>query len=94
MVGHKNEARHDNLHDLASPLSRKNILILATPSMGEHNVSERNGKKYRIWTKDQLSNTIAAGLSSMFVTTLYFGRHEEILNRKILGRGRLCLKII
>ena len=43
--GHKNAARHDNLCDLASPLSKRNIQILATPSMGEHSVSARDGKK-------------------------------------------------
>ena len=45
VVGHKNGARHNNLHDLASPLSRKNILKLSTPSMGKHSVSARTGKK-------------------------------------------------
>ena len=45
VVGNKRGAKHDNLLDLPSPLSRKNILIQATPSMGKHSVSLRNGKK-------------------------------------------------
>ena len=45
VVGHKNGARPDNLLYLPSPLSKKNILVLAAPSMGEHSVSLRNGKK-------------------------------------------------
>ena len=34
-----------NLRDLASPCSFKKSIILAMPSMGEHSVSARIGKK-------------------------------------------------
>ena len=37
-----------NLRDLASPCSFKKSIILAMPSMGEHSVSARIGKKNNI----------------------------------------------
>ena len=46
VIGERNGARH-YLSDLASAFSiiNINIILLATPSMSEHSVSTRNGKK-------------------------------------------------
>ena len=46
-----------NLRDLASPCSFKKSIILAMPSMGEHSVSARIGKKKRI-CKETLFNKL------------------------------------
>ena len=48
-----------NLHNLASPCSFKKSIILAMPSMGEHSVSARIGKKtiyLMLYLLDQLQN--------------------------------------
>ena len=47
VVGQNNATRRDNLRILASTLSRKNIVVLATPFVSKHRVSARNGRKMR-----------------------------------------------